>query len=150
MMRRLFAPSVSLSVIGAGLFVLRVWLGSSMLLNHGLGKLQKFESLRGDFPDPLGVGHVASLAMAIFAEFLCSLLLVLGLFTRFAALVLSVTMGVAFFMVHRTALSGAQSGELAFIYLAGFLALLVAGPGRFSIDQKIAGKGAKPAKPKKD
>jgi putative oxidoreductase len=98
----------------------------------------------------LGVGHVSSLSLAIFAEFLCSLLLVLGLFTRFAALVLSSTMAVAFFMVHRTALSGEHSGELAFIYLAGFLAILIAGPGKFSIDQKIAGKSPKSSKPKKD
>jgi len=53
---------------------------------------------------------------------------------------------VAFALVHKMALSGASSGELAFIYLAGFLTLLVAGPGQFSADGILFSKPAKAAK----
>jgi putative oxidoreductase len=81
------------------------------------------------------------MALAILGEVVCAGLLVLGLFGRFAALGLSITMGVAFCLVHAMALSGENSGELAFIYLAGFLALLCAGPGRFSMDSMIVGGG---------
>jgi putative oxidoreductase len=140
MIKRLFAPAQSLAVLGGALLLLRGWLGAAMLLNHGLGKLQKFGTLKDAFPDPLGVGSLTSLSLAVFAEFFCAILLVLGLFTRFAALCLTVTMIVAFTMIHRGALSGENSGELAFIYMAGFVALLIAGPGRFSLDQKISGK----------
>lgn len=74
----------------------------------------------------------------MFAEVVCSILLVLGLFTRFAALNLIATMSVAFYFVHKASLErGPNSGELAFIYLAGFVALLLAGGGRFSLDAKI-------------
>lgn len=122
----------------AGLLVLQLWLGLSLLLLHGRFKLAGFSEMSGKFPDPLGVGSTLSLGMAVFSEVVCSVLLVLGLFTRGAAAALAITMSVAFFLVHKGALSGPQSGELAFIYLAGFVVLLVAGAGRFSLDAKLA------------
>jgi len=116
------------------LLLLRLWLGLSMLLLHGLTKLKTFSELSGKFPDPLGIGHQASLALAVFAEVGCSALIVLGLFTRLASLSLIINMCVAFFLVHNATLTGEKNGELAFIYLAGYVVLLVAGGGVFSID----------------
>lgn len=119
----------------AGLLVLRLWLGLSLLLLHGKAKLLGFAELSQKFPDPLGVGSTTSLALAAFAEVACSSLVVLGLVTRFAALSAALTMGVAFFLVHKASLeTGSGSGELAFIYLAGFVTLLIAGPGCLSAD----------------
>jgi len=119
----------------AGLLVLRLWLGLSLLLLHGKAKLLGFAEMYQKFPDPLGVGSTASLALAVFAEVVCSALLALGLLTRFAALSAAVTMGVAFFIVHKGSLAmGSGSGELAFIYLAGFVTLVIAGPGCLSLD----------------
>lgn len=123
------------------LLTLRLWLGLSMLLLHGWGKLSRFQEMSGKFPDPLGVGSQFSLSLAVFGEVIGSLLLTLGLFTRFAALVCATTMAVAFFLVHQMGFTGPGSGELAFIYLAGFVTLFLAGGGRFSMDGK-AGKAA--------
>lgn len=120
-----------------GLLVLRAWLGLSMFLLHGWVKLENQAALAETFPDPLGFGPALSLNLAIFAELLCSLLLVVGLASRLVVLPLITTMAVAYFMVHGTALSGENSGELAFIYLGGFVALLLAGPGRYSLDHYI-------------
>lgn len=118
------------------LLVLRVWLGLSMLALHGWSKLAGFSEMAGGFPDPLGVGSTTSLALAVFGEVLCAALLVLGLFTRLSAAVLAVTMGTAFFLVHQAALTGTNSGELSFVYLAGYVALLIAGGGRYALDAK--------------
>ena len=117
-----------------GQLVLRVWLGLTMLLNHGIPKLMKFNEMAEKFPDPFGIGTKASLGLVVIAEVLCSALLVVGFFTRLAALALAITMGVAFGLVHKWALGGQASGELAFMYLAGFLALVFMGAGRYSID----------------
>ena len=122
------------------MFVLRVWLGLTLLLNHGWAKLMTFNQMVGKFPDPLGVGQTTSLSLAVFAEVVCAALLVLGLFTRFAALVLVIEIGLAFLLVHHRALSGPGSGELAFLYLAGFVALFLAGGGQFALDRKVGGK----------
>src|SRR6266571_881690 len=124
MLKKLFAPANDSFGASLALLTLRLWLGLTLLINHGVGKLKDFSHLSGDFPDPLGIGHGASLALAVFAEVVASLLLVMGLLTRFAALVLAVNMAVAFFLIHKRSLSGDHSGELAFIYLAAYVALL--------------------------
>jgi uncharacterized membrane protein YphA (DoxX/SURF4 family) len=58
-------------------------------------------------------------------------------------------MAVAFLIAHKHSLSGSHSGELAFIYLATYIALALAGPGRMSMDKSVFGGGggakAKPA-----
>ncbi len=137
MIRKLFAPGNDSLSTHLALLVLRVWLGVAMLANHGFDKLTTFGEKSAGFPDPLGVGHGMSLALVVLAEFFCSLLLIVGLLTRFGAFVLAFNMTVAFFIVHKGALSGEHSGELAFIYLAGYVALLIAGPGRFSVDGSL-------------
>ena len=120
-----------------GLLVLRVWLGLSMLLLHGWGKFAGYADKAGGFPDPIGVGNAMSLSLVIFSEFFCAALLVAGLAARFALVPLIVTMAVAFFLIHGGRLVGDGSGEMAFLYLAGFVALLIAGPGRYSFDHYI-------------
>ena len=105
------------SSVDCGLLALRLWLGLPLLLLHGLDKLSKYHELSGGFPDPLKIGHPLSLILALVGEVLCPVLLVLGLATRFGALGSAINMSVAFFLVHRHALKGAHSGELAFLYL---------------------------------
>ncbi len=88
------------------------------------------------FPDPLHIGARRSLAFAVFSDAVCSLLLVLGLGTRWAALVVAINTGVAFVLVHKFHLWGDGTGELAWIYFGAALTLFIAGGGRFSVDGK--------------
>jgi putative oxidoreductase len=118
----------------AGLLLLRLLLGVSMLWLHGWGKLMALFSGNLSFADPLGIGQTTSFLLAIFAEVVCSVLIVLGLFTRWAAFILAFTMGVAFFIVNHAAIKG--SGELAWLYFGGYVVLFCAGAGRFSLDKK--------------
>lgn len=116
--------------------ILRLVLGFSMFYAHGLGKWSAlFGSGEIQFPDPLGVGVTLSLSLAVFAEVICALLIVLGLFTRLALIPLIITMGVAAFIFH----SGDPFGkiELPMIYFFGYIAIIFIGPGRFSLDHYI-------------
>lgn len=119
-----------------GLLVLRLWLGGSMLVLHGWGKLLGLLAGKTAFANPLGLGSTPSLLLVILAEVGCSILLLLGLGTRLAALALAFEMGVAFFLAHGAKFSGLGNGELAWIYLVGYVALFVAGAGKFSLDKK--------------
>jgi putative oxidoreductase len=120
-----------------GLLVLRLWLGLSLLLLHGWTKLSTFHQMAGKFQDPLRIGHQNSLILAIIGEVVCPILMVLGLFTRFGALGSAINMSVAFFLVHKGVLKqGPGSGELAYVYLCGFVVLLLSGGGKFSLDAK--------------
>lgn len=116
------------------LLALRVWLGLSMLLLHGWTKVMNFSAMVSHFPDPFGLGPKTTLILAVFSEVACSALLVVGLFTRLAALGGAAAMAIAFFAVHNSQFAGQHGGELAFIYLAGFAAIALAGGGRFSVD----------------
>jgi putative oxidoreductase len=118
----------------AGLLLLRLWLGLSMLWLHGWEKLMNLFAGKFGFLDPIGIGETPSLILTVLAEAVCSVLLVIGLWTRWAAVILAFTMGVAFFIVNSAKVTG--SGELAWIYFGGYLALFVAGAGKFSVDKK--------------
>jgi len=139
MFKKLFIPSDDSDLTSMALLVARLWFGLAMLFNHGLDKLGHFKDNVGTFPDPLGVGQEASLVLVIMAEVGAALLLTVGFMTRVAAAVLVIDMFVAFLMVHKAGMSG---GELAFVYLAGYVMLVIAGGGLFSLDTiAFAGTG---------
>lgn len=123
-----------------GLLLLRLWFGGSLALLHGWGKVINFSSYKEKFLDFLGLGPTTSLGLAIFGELVCAVLLMLGLFTRVAALGAAITMFVAFWIAHGHRLTGEGNGEMAFLYLGGFVALFLAGGGRFSVDAHIGAK----------
>lgn len=135
-----------------GLSILRLGLGVYMM-THGWGKMQMLMNGQAEqFGDPIGLGATLSLILITFAEFFCALAVVIGLATRFAALVLVIAMGVAAFVAHGAdpwtmgeAARLFQAGEAeswaskepALLYLVGFLGLVFTGAGRFSIDAVI-------------
>lgn len=86
-------------------------------------------------------GYLMAL-MAGSAEFFGGLLLILGLLTRPASLVLAVTMLVAIFSVHiNNGLFMSNNGfEFGLALLAVTVALLIQGGGKYSIDQIISQK----------
>ncbi len=118
------------------LLVLRVWLGASMIGLHGWKKLANFSAIAEKFPAIIINGQV-SLTLAVLTEVVASVFLIAGLFGRLAALGSAITMAVAFFITHGGKLVGEGNGELAFLYLAGYVVLLIAGPGRFSMDRAL-------------
>ena len=140
MFKKLFIPSDDSGLTSMALLVARLWFGLTMLFNHGIEKLAHFNDMVDKFPDPLGVGREASLVMVVMAEVGAAIFLAAGFLTRIAAAVLVIDMFVAFLMVHKTALSGQGSGELAFLYLAGYMTLLIAGGGLFSLDTIVFSK----------
>jgi putative oxidoreductase len=136
-----------------GLLILRLGIGG-FLITHGWGKVQMLLAGNADkFGDPIGLGSALSLVLVTASEFLCALLIILGLATRFAALPVVISMAVAAFVVHardpwtmgaaaNAFFSGASktwfSKEPALLYLIPFLSLVFTGGGRLSLDGIIA------------
>lgn len=143
MLKKLFAPGNDPALTSLGLLALRLFFGLTMLLHHGVDKLTQFNDQAATFPDPMKVGHTASLALTVFAEVIAAGLLAVGLLTRFAALVLAFEMAVAFIAVHKMKLSGAMPGEFAFVYFGAYFTLLIAGGGKFSFDKVMFGLSSK-------
>ncbi len=128
-----YTTNLNLRATDVALLIFRVWI-SAMMLIHGIPKLMTlFGPNEIAFADPIGLGVTASLALAVFAEVICSCLLILGLATRLAAIPLMVTMCVAIFAVHIP--DGWSRQELPSLYLAGYVLLMLTGAGKFSLDR---------------
>ena len=127
------------TLISLGLLVLRVGAAAMLICSHGWPKLAHFATRAESFSDPLHVGRPLSLGLVLFAEVLCSALVFIGLATRAALVPILIFFGVAIF-VQNGAAPFAQK-ELALIYALPFLALMIMGPGRYSVDGSGSGGG---------
>ncbi len=115
----------------SGLLLFRLILGCFML-THGWQKISHFELMSAGFPDPFHISSSVSLLLIIFAEFGCSILVLFGFFTRFAAIPLIIGMFVAGFIVHPNTPFKFQ--ELPTLYLSLYFVLIFLGSGKFSLD----------------
>ncbi len=122
----------------SAVLLLRLWLGGMMIL-HGYGKVfggvdkltERVESM--GFPAPELFAWAAALS-----EFGGGILLIIGLFTRPAAIFVFFTMFTAAFIRHFDDPFGKK--ELALTYMVLALVLLIAGPGRFGMDRQLFGR----------
>lgn len=123
-------PTYSVTWMPRLLSILRIVAGFMFML-HGTQKLFNFPA--GEH----GSAELFSLiGLAGVLEALGGLLLILGLFTRPVAFILSGLMAVAYFMAHapQAPLPIQNQGELAVLYCFVFLFLAFAGAGEWSLD----------------
>jgi putative oxidoreductase len=127
------------AVFDWGLLWLRLGFGLSLFLKHGREKPTNFAQMAQHFPNPLHVGPVPGLLFALTSDAICSILVLLGLATRWAALWIVANIFIAWSFVHHFQFfgRGADHGEAIVLYLGGFLALVIMGPGRVSLDCKF-------------
>lgn len=120
-----------------GLLILRVAFSAAML-THGHSKFLKVIHGEWQFGDPLGIGVEASLILAAFAEFICSILVILGLTTRYALIPLIITMLVAWQIAHGS--DPFSSQEKSVLFLSAYVTLFITGAGNFSADRQLFGR----------
>lgn len=120
------------------ILILRLVAGFVVLYGHGFGKLSTiFTGQEIKFFDPIGIGANLSFYLAAFAEGICAILLMLGLFTRYAAIVLAINF-LVIFRVHFK--DGYEALELISLYLFAFIAIVFAGGGKYSLDNLLFNK----------
>ena len=131
-MKNTYSTNLNLRHVDIGLLIFRIGI-AGLMLTHGYPKLLKaFGGEEVSFADPLGMGEMLTFTFAIFAEFICSVLIIIGLGTRLAAIPLIITMAVVAFVVHLNDGFGRQ--ELPLLYLFGFILLFFTGGGKYSLD----------------
>jgi putative oxidoreductase len=113
------------------LSVLRIMSGL-LFLQHGTSKYLSFPATKMSGISPTTMAGAAGLI-----ELIGGVLLVLGLFTRPVAFIMSGTMAVAYFYAHhpRGFFPIINMGELAVLYCFVFLYIAAAGGGAWSIDR---------------
>lgn len=131
-MKNTYSTNLSLPKVDLGLLIFRLGI-SGLMLTHGFPKLIRlFGSEPIVFRDPLGFGELTTFTLAVIAEFVCSILVILGLGTRLAVIPLILTMAVVAFIVHVP--DGFSSQELPLLFLFGYILLFFTGSGKFSLD----------------
>ncbi|MFV0366065.1 MAG: DoxX family protein [Mangrovibacterium sp.] len=119
------------------LLILRVVAAGSML-THGIPKLLNVINGQFRFPDPLGIGSVSSLLLATGAEFFCSVLVLLGIYTRWTSMPIAFSMFVAVFFAHSDDVFAKK--ELAVVYMLLFITLSVFGGGNYAVGKLMGNK----------
>jgi putative oxidoreductase len=123
--------------VDCGLLALRLFAAIPLFLKHGTEKLFRFHHMLAFFPNPLHIGVMPSLLFATLSDGICTLLIIVGFATRWAALVCFINILVALVFVHHFVIFGPQGdhGELMLLYLGAMAALVLGGAGKYSIDR---------------
>lgn len=133
-MKKLLSTHYSAGAFNLAMLVLRLGFGI-LMMKHGYDKLVNFEQYSSQFMNFMGLGAKTSLALVVFAEFFCSIFIVLGLFTRLSTIPLIVVMCVALFKAHNGLVF--TEGQTATLFLTAYLTLLIVGPGKISVDGMV-------------
>ncbi|ENA0609875.1 DoxX family protein [Enterobacter bugandensis] len=122
--------------IDLGLFFLRLTGCLLMLYVHGLPKVFHFNEELTRIEDPFGFGPYMSLIPAIFAEVICPLFIIAGVYARLACLPIIAVLLVAMLAVHPD--WSIAEGQFGWLLLIVFTTLALTGPGQWRLQRKAA------------
>lgn len=118
-----------LALMDWGVLYLRLFAGS-IILFHNIGKIQNYNELINSYPSILYIDNSAVFVIATVVEVLFSVLVMMGVWVRFSALVLAVgQLGMLFV--------GTGIQELQFVLMGVFVFLVISGGGLYAFDTVI-------------
>ncbi|ORC59979.1 LysR family transcriptional regulator [Pseudomonas floridensis] len=116
---------------------MRVSVSLLLLHVHGLPKLMHWSEEVQRIEDPFGLGGTLTLALAVFAEVICPVLLILGIWSRLACLPVLAVLAVAVLFIHPE--WSVEQGQFAWLLIILFLGLALTGPGPLVIARAFRG-----------
>lgn len=142
---RLYLRFSGFSYTNLARLFMRLFVGV-MFIQFGIRQLMYYNDLCSTFPAVLGMTSSATLVLMIIIELVCSLLIMVGFVTRFAAIPAAISMIIAEWYLLKDMLPEVltdglyftQPGYLPVMFLGIFLFILLAGPGKISLDYFIS------------
>lgn len=142
--KRMFLYSAGLTFTNMARLFIRLFTGV-MFMQFGIRQIAHFNELAPTFYSLLGMSGETTLLVMILIEIICSLLIILGLFTRFAIIPPFISMVIAehvimqyYNTVDLTKLFSLQAGYLPIMFMGIFIFMMLAGPGKISLDYIIS------------
>jgi putative oxidoreductase len=126
-----FLDLQSPALTASGLLFMRVMAALLLFSIHGLPKLLDWSGELQRIEDPFGLGAPLTLGLAVFAEAVCPVLLVLGIAARLACLPVLAVLLVALLVVHPD--WSLEQGQFAWLLVALYGGLALTGPGAYSV-----------------
>lgn len=118
--------------LSLAILFLRVFIGI-MMIPYGWGKITDFDRYAENFfDDPIGIGHLPSLILTIFAQIICSVFLIIGFRTRISAIILAFNMAVATKYHFYDPFS---VKALPTLFLGIYITIIMLGGGRYTLDK---------------
>ena len=136
-MKKLLSAKYSEGTYNTSLLVLRLGIGV-LLAYHGYEKVMNFNGEENISMNFLGMGTTVSQSLIIIVELAGGVLVAIGLCTRLAAI--PVVLWLMFVLLKSFGGDIFGSGEKVALLLIGFITLLIAGAGQYSIDKLIENK----------
>lgn len=135
---KLFNPGPMFLSQDAIILGFRVLVSLSMINTHGIKKLVHFSDTVANIPDPFGLGGEISTYIALLANIVSPIFVILGFATRLAALqILSVTI-MGFLVVHAGDPWAVK--DVPLMYSLSYLLIFFFGAGKYSLDHNLSNK----------
>ena len=116
------------------LLYLRLFIGGVVLL-HNIGKLQTYNEIINGYPALLFDSPTLTFAVFSIIEVAFAMMIMCGLWVRFASFLMALGMFLSIFVVVPTA--GMTAGTLQFIYMGIYIFFVIAGGGRYAFDSLL-------------
>ena len=116
-----------------GLAIMRIGF-SGLLLTHGIPKLKTLFSGSIEFPEVMGMPGTLTLILAVLAEVLAPVMIIIGFKTRPAAAYVALFMFLAAFVFHADDPFGKK--EFPLLYCLGFLGIALIGAGKYALENR--------------
>ncbi|MEM7110574.1 MAG: DoxX family protein [Bacteroidota bacterium] len=134
----LLNTSVPNHKLDLALLMYRLLISLSLLNTHGIKKIMNYKEEVLHIPDPFGLGGELSTLFAIFANIVCPVFVIFGLFTRLAIIpILAITLS-GLLLVHYADPWSVK--DVPLMYSLAFLLLFYLGSGKHSIDARLTQK----------
>jgi putative oxidoreductase len=120
--------------VDAALLYLRLFIGGVVLL-HNIGKMQTYNEIIEGFPALIFDSPTVTFAVFTIVEVAFAMMIMCGLWVRFASFLMALGMFLSIFVVVPT--SGMTAGTLQFIYMGIYIFFVIAGGGRYALDSAL-------------
>ena len=143
---RLYLRFSGFSYTNMARLFMRLFVGV-MFMQLGIRYLVHYNELSSSFPAILGMSPVTTLTIMICIELICSLLIMVGFLTRIATIPPIISMIASeLYLLHNPdsfptaswAIDSPLPGYLPIMFIGIFLFILLAGPGKISVDYFIS------------